>query len=162
MEAKETIAILGLKKGEVTLFLDQLANDNRILIVSNEINDCGGISEYLSQNKQEHEVEVIECAKEGCWEADLIVLWNPFQFKEEELLRLRAVATQKIVLLIQDQDVEYGAHPLFPNSKVVTLALNHLTKEANIYGEDLEAVNSIHKLIEKTGYLILEKTNTKK
>ena len=162
MEAKETIAILGLKKGEATLFLDQLASDNRLLIVSNELKDCTGISEYLPQIKPEHEVEVIECAKEGCWEADLIALWNPFQFKEDELLRLRAVATQKIVLLIQDRDINYGALPPFPNSKVISLTLNHTTKEATIYGENLEAINSIHKLIEKTGYLILEKTNTQK
>lgn len=162
MEAKETIAVLGLKKGEATPFLDQLANDYRLLIVSRELNDCAEVSEYLSQNKPEQEVELIDCAKEGCWEADLIILWNPRQFEENELLRLQAVATQKIILAVKNQEKDNTDLSLFPNSRIVTLVLNPITKEARIYGDDSNAVDSIYKLISKTGYLLIEKTKTQK
>lgn len=149
MKAKKTVAILGLEKGEANPFIDKLACDHRLLIVSKDIKNCAGISEYISQNKPEHEVEVIDCAKEGCWEADLIILWNVFQFEEDELLRLREVATQKIILLVKDQERDNTDLPLFPNSKVVTLVLNPLTTKANVYGKDLEAVDLIYKFINK-------------
>ncbi len=154
MKTKETIAILGLKKGEATPFLDQLANTHRLLIVLTDLNDGGEVSEYLSQNAK-HEVELINCAKDGCWEADLIILWNPSQFQEYELLRLQAVATQKIILLVTAKEQEDIEPSLFPNSKIVKLVLNSETLEGNLYGTDVNAVSSINELINKIEYLTL-------
>lgn len=154
MKTQETIAILGLMKGEATSFLEQLATTHRLLIVLRDLNDNSKVSEYLSQNT-EHEVELINCAKDGCWEADLIILWNPLQFKEDELLRLRSVATQKIILLVTGQEHEDIEHSIFPNSKIVKLVLNPVTMETNVHGKDVEAVSSVYQLINKIEYLTL-------
>src|SRR5690606_8692282 len=50
------------------------------------------------------EVEIVACAKEGCWEADIIVL--EVQEIEKGLIeRIREVATQKIVIVVgKDED----------------------------------------------------------
>lgn len=148
MEAKKTIAILGLEKGVEKAFLDKLANDNRLLIVSENINDCDKASDYISQTRSEDEVELMDCAKDSCWEADIIILWNPSQHKPEHLLRLQSVAIQKIVVIVLNK--ETINLPPFPHSKIVVMIKDLTTGEVTITGEDLEAVESIQQLINKT------------
>lgn len=147
MEAKKTIAILGLEKGDEKDFLDQLANDNRLLIVS-DINDCAKVSDYLSQNKQDQEVELITCPKDGCWEADIILIWNPSQHPVDHLMRLQSVAIQKIVVMITNEVTK--EFPSFPHSKTVVVTINTTTKDATIDGENPEAVTVIKQLINRT------------
>lgn len=149
MEAKKTIAILGLEKGDEKDFLDQLANDNRLLIVSKDSQDCAKATDYLSQNRPEEEVELIDCPKDGCWEADIILIWNPNQHPSEHLLRLQSVAIQKIVVMITNEITQES--PPFPHSKTVVLTINQATKEATIEGESPEAVTFIKQLIRRTG-----------
>lgn len=151
MKAKKTIAILGLEKGKEKLFLDQLANDNRLLIISEDINDCAKASEYLSQNRSEEEVELIGCPKDACWEADIIMIWNTQQYQEEVLQKLRTVATQKTVLFITEQEQKSGDLPSFPHSKTINLVIDPLTLEAKLVGKDEESVASTYRMISKTG-----------
>ena len=147
MKAKKTIAILGLKKGTEKAFLDELANNNRLLIVSEDINDCAKASDYISQTRTDYEVELVNCPKDGCWEADIIMIWNPSQFNPTELLRLQSVAIQKIVLMVLEEKI---IPPPFPHSKIVVMTRNSETGEINISGQDLEAAASIYQLINKT------------
>src|SRR5690606_24615149 len=127
------------------------ANDNRLLIISEDISDCAKASDYISQTRSEEEVELMNCPKDGCWEADIIMLWNPSQHNTEHLLKLRSVAIQKIVLIVSKEEVINL--PPFPHSKIVVMIRDSETGEANITGEDLEAVESIQQLMSKTGYL---------
>lgn len=157
MEAKKTIAILGLTKGSEKPFLGKLANDSRLLIVAKDANDLEKVCDYLSCEKSEYEAEVINCAKDCCWEADIIILWNPVQFQEEELIRLQKVTTQKTVLIINEPEQDLTNLPLFPLSKIVILTTDPISKMSKLHGEDLEAVDLIRDLISKTGLIKLEK-----
>lgn len=152
METKKTIAILGIEKGLEKAFLDQLANDNRLLIISSKPGDCGQVSDYLSQNRFKEQAELVECPKDGCWEADIIMLWHPENQSVEELSKLQEVATQKIVLLIIEKEASGKVHiPSFPHSKIVKLNIKPNTQEATLSGDYSEAVEIIYQLVIKTG-----------
>ena len=152
MGTKKTIAIVGLITGQENPLLRKLALNNRLLIVSNRANNFIELSEFIQENTGEGAIELIDCAKDGCWEADIIILWNGFLQETEELERLQSVATQKIVVFITETEVSTSNRQLFPHSKVITVFLKTDTKEVTVKGDDLEAVQTTIELINSTDY----------
>ncbi len=151
METKKTIAILGLTNEARNPFLIKLAQHYRLLIISEHTNEHQP-SDYINGSEIETSIELIDCAKEGCWEADIIILWDTFRLETTELKKLEAVATQKIILILTDQEDNTLIRSLFPNSKVIALAKNSVTKKAKILGTDVEALQTIREIIKKTGF----------
>ena len=88
MGTKKTIAIVGLTTGQDNPLLRKLALNNRILVVSSDADKFSELSEYIQKGADEEAIELIDCAKDGCWEADIIILWNGFKQEKNELERL--------------------------------------------------------------------------
>lgn len=152
METKKTIAILGLTNEARNPFLQKLAQHYRLLIVSEHIHQHT-VSHYnIDENKTGSNIELIDCAKNGCWEADIIILWDSFRLETTELKKLEAVATQKIILILTDQKDKTLIRYLFPHSKIITLDKDPVTKKVEILGTDVEALQTIRELINKTGF----------
>lgn len=158
MGTRKTIAILGLTEEIDNPFVSKLAQHYRLLIVSNHTKNYSELSDYIQESTIGSAIELIDCAKDGCWEADIIMLWDDFQQEAKELQRLQAVATQKIVLVLTEQEKSTPSPSLFPYSKVITLFKNPVTKEARITGIDDEAVQTVAELISKTDYYQTEIT----
>jgi hypothetical protein len=152
METKKTIAILGLTEEAGNLFLSKLAQYCRLLIVSDHSKNPIKPSDFIKENETEPCIEVVDCAKDGCWEADIIMLLDGFQRETEELQKLEAVATQKIILILTEQEKSTPNPSLFPHSKVITLFKNPVTTGAKIIGTDIEALQTITELINKTDF----------
>jgi len=58
----------------------------------------------IKRNNPGAQVEIVDCVKEGCWEADIIVLAIASHEMEEVIEKIREVATQKIVLIILNHE----------------------------------------------------------
>lgn len=152
MGTKETIAVLGLTEKVEYPFLSKLAEHYRLLIVSDQGKDYTELIKPIDGNTSKSTIEFIDCAKDGCWEADIILLWDGFRQETKELQRLQAVATQKIILVLTVQEENTIPHSLFPHSKIINLFKNPITKEVQITGQDKEAIQTIADLIHKTEY----------
>jgi hypothetical protein len=157
MGTRKTIAIVGLTTAQENPLLHKLALNNRLLVVSNHANNFLELSKYIQKSSDEP-IELIDCAKDGCWEADIIILWNGFQQETRELEKLQAVATQKIVAFLTEKEKINSNHLLFPHSKVVTVFIKPDTREVTVTGDDQEAVQKTIKLINSTEYY--QVTNT--
>jgi len=148
---KKTIAIIGAGVEIGAAIVDKLSAGNyRLLLVSNEINELSQIVQNIKQNNLNPEVETVDCAKEGCWEADIIVLAIPYHTLKKVIEKINEVATQKIVLFISNNEDEikpWELQRLLPYSRVVAAFCNPYTFETFITSDDKEASETISKMI---------------
>ena len=152
MAVKQTIAWIGNIKQQEDI-LAKLAEHYRVLLVNKE----GSAITALSQ-KLQSEVEIIDCVKDGCWEADIIVVTEE-EIQEDLLVKVREVATQKIVLLITRTDKE-GRHEgklaqickALPFSKIA--AANLHPEETLLLGNNPAALSTASEMIRRLGFKI--------
>ncbi|MEO7120928.1 MAG: hypothetical protein ABIY62_07525 [Ginsengibacter sp.] len=152
MVAKITIAIVASTKEKIQSIIGNIAFANhRLLLVSKH--------ENLSMQLEEMQflypgvdVEIIECTKDGCWEADMIILDIPSLEQYEVAERIKEVSTQKIVVKISEESFADGddLQKLLKNSKVVNVTGHSGSSKKVITGKDPEAVESVSSLFKKT------------
>jgi len=141
---KKTITIIGAGVEIGAAIAHKLSAGNyRLLVVSNEINHKSQIVQDIKQNNQNAEVEIVDCAKERCWEADIIVLAIPFHELKEVIEKINEVVTQKIVLFISNKNESLFSsnkaqelQQLLPYSKIVTALCNPYSLEPLIISDD--------------------------
>lgn len=103
------------------------------------------------------EVEVMNCAKEGCWEADIIILAGGL-INQELLEKIREVSTQKIVMIITVESKIAGEERIssimeaLSFSKVVEITLS--SAEARLSGENPGAVATANDIVQLLGYQV--------
>lgn len=160
MAAKETLAFIGGTGKTCPAMISKLAQDNlRLLFVGHNKEQLEIFSRQLEKDEKA-EIEVIDCAREGCWEADIIAFTDPENVSDPVVERIRVVATQKIVLcMITEKSVlddlcmdKLGR--LLPNSKVVGVLINSTDMRVEVFGIDPEALSTISRIYEKAGYAI--------
>ena len=155
MAVKKTIALIGEIQGKEKI-LSRLAKNYRLLWVTNEDDPYTHLSQSTISEFSEAEVEIIACAKEGCWEADIIVL-KVNEIEKELIEGIREVATQKIVVVLgKDEDtvpalvnklllVQEG----LPYSKVVRV---YPEPETVVAGKDPLAVETVKEMVRKLDF----------
>jgi|GEM_PF-644043 len=162
MSAKETIALIGnVNKNQVNFLLKSIAGF-RILLIAQEEESIKGFSENILNYDSNTEIETLTCAKEGCWEADIIFLLDASLTKHELIDKIKQVATQKIVVLLElnhNSEISItqcneSLQQLLPNSKVLQLKKNTTTGEIHLHGKDKESLIYIQRLLEKTGNIV--------
>jgi hypothetical protein len=160
MGTKKTIAIVGLTNGQESPLLRKLALNNRLLLVSNRPDNFTEPFEHIQEKSDKGAIELVNCAQDGCWEADIIILQNGFQQETKELEKLQIVATQKIVVFITETEVNNSKRLLFPHSKIITIEIKPDIKEVTVKGDDLEALQKITELINSTDYYYASDSST--
>jgi predicted dinucleotide-binding enzyme len=105
------------------------------------------------------DVEVVDCAYESSWEADIII--PAIQNQEQQSLaeKIRAVVTGKIVIRIDFVMDPYGTaeelQKLLPYSKIVKILSTDFSNpslEVVITGDDESAVEAVFQLMEDAGF----------
>lgn len=149
MAVKKIIAIVGAtEKTGAEIAKKFSCMPYRLLLVSNHEEQLSQLFQEISKQNPTAEIDTIGCVKDGCWEADIIILAVP-QCEEKHIAEMmKEVATQKIVVALSNAEVEQ----VLPYSKVVTVSgiLEH--NEIFISGDD-EAVNEeIVKIFNQGGY----------
>lgn len=160
MAIAETIAVVGLTTGKLTGFGEKLANiDLHILIIPGNHDEMLRIRDDIRDSKTKAEIEVLDCAKEGCWEADIIAFINPHDFDDKLISRIREVAVQKVIMAVFEgvsTDIateRYEAlESTLPHSKVTRLLVFPEEEKVAISGKDKEALQKVTKLLERSSY----------
>lgn len=160
MAIAETIAIVGLKSGNLTGFVENLAKmDLHLLIIPGSEDEMLLMKDETRGLKAEAEIEVLDCAKKGCWEADIIAFINPHDFDDKFINRIREVAVQKVIMAVFEgistditTDRYEALEKTFPHSKVTRLIVLPEEEKVAISGRDKEAVQKVTALLERSSY----------
>jgi hypothetical protein len=138
-------------------FIQKLANTHyRILLISEAEDHLPSYFENIMTELPNADIEAISCAKEGCWEADIVLLAGAATEQPVLLSKIREVATQKIVagVFLQDESLaEASTQNLqrwLPHSRVLELMLNPENTGTTCSGEDPEALAMMNKLLRTT------------
>lgn len=142
---KQTIAWIGGDNHQGDILM-KLAGHYRLLWVRTIKEQQTGVFHEFSRS----EVEIVDCAKEGCWEADIIVLTGE-GLADDLLGKIRDVATQKIVLFVTGDDKDGQEEKLariretLPFSKIAAANL-HPNKKV-LSGENRETVDTAKNIV---------------
>jgi hypothetical protein len=103
MAARQTIAIIGANGNMGSAFAKALVNTNyRLLLMSRNTDKLANLSACLKRKNSNADVEIVECVKDGCWEADIILMAVPYSAEKAVADKIREVATQKVVISISN------------------------------------------------------------
>ncbi|MDB5248448.1 MAG: oxidoreductase [Segetibacter sp.] len=157
MAVKKTIAIAGAAEEQSKLIIGQLLLlDYRFLLMGE---NKAGLARILDDQKRKTagiDAELIDCTREGCWEADIIILANHSDQQKKIAGKIKEVATQKIVLVILnaggDRAIVEEIQYVLPHSCVISACFNHPSNAVSIVGENEEAVRTIAAMMVKAGF----------
>ncbi|AVR46821.1 hypothetical protein C7S20_17000 [Christiangramia fulva] len=131
----------------------------RLLFVAKDEDNKKGLIEVLKPLELNAEIDFTSCEKEGCWEADRIVVLKPEQPSVELIEKIKEVATQKPVWVISEDPEatkQVDLKQLLPNSRVIEIGLKEKTQEISLCGKDAEAKSEIRQFFENSDYQIKE------
>jgi predicted dinucleotide-binding enzyme len=153
MAVKKTIAIVGAtEKAGAEIAKRFSCMPYRLLLVSNNEAQLSQLFEGISEQNPTAEIDMIECVKDGCWEADIIILAVP-DFEEKHAAEMmKEVATQKIVVALSNAGVEQ----VLPYSKVATVSDILASNEIFISGTDKAVNEEITQIFKQAGYQVAE------
>lgn len=151
----KTMAIL-TENGKISPdLLKVLGQSNlRLLFVTEDEENKNVLIQVLQPLEFEAEVDFTSCEKEGCWEADKILLLRLAEPSAAFIEKIKEVATQKQVWVVSEgakTKDQADLKQLLPNSKVVEINFQKKKKEVSICGEDAEAKKEILQLFNASG-----------
>ena len=155
---KKTIAIVGATESPGKIIAEKFASmPYRLLLISNKTNELDILKNSLSVINPETEIEALDCVKDGCWEADIIILAVPSNNMKHIVERIREVATQKIVVevIIEKENREELSKSL-PYSKLVNVS-GDFQAQLFICGEDKAVNEEIKEIFILAGFKIESK-----
>ena len=159
MGAKKTIAIVTDKETVATHFARMLCSKQfRILFVTKNGGRFKKAVAEISEKDQDAEVEIVDCAREGCWEADLIMLEAGDSEESAIADAIKDVAIQKVVISIKEMDNNVKEVPdelekLLPHSKVVMAQIKRNSPEILLSGLDADAIEKVSGIFKEGGYI---------
>ena len=156
MSVKKTIAIVGSTESNGTVIATQLAQgDYRLLLISNDISELSQLATHIKHGSPKAEVDLIECVKDGCWEADIIILSIPVSEEKRVAEMIKEVATQKIVVNISDEkSLHKDLQQILSYSRLINVSFAVHSKEIIITGKDEEAKEEVANILKSAGYVV--------
>jgi predicted dinucleotide-binding enzyme len=154
MAIKKTIAIVGATAELGRAIVNRFAfRPYRLLLVSDKLVELKEFSAKLMQQQIEAEIEPLECVKDSCWEADLIVL-SVAPAEEEKVAELmKEVATQKIVVIVSENKNECKElENVLPYSKIVKAFINTDANTVLLNGKSETVNEEILSIFKQAGY----------
>ena len=140
MAIKKTIAIIASTNEKATAIVNNLSIENcRLLLLSKYANQFSELSTAILSAQPNIELDVIDCMRDGCWEADIIILDISGDEQQEVVELIKEVATQKIVINFSENE-NNELQALLKYSKVVKV-FNAINSPAlSFWGKDQDAV----------------------
>lgn len=154
MAVQNTLAIIASTNEKAEEVLDKFSlKDFRILFLSENEQQFNCFNKKIQSFYPGIEVEQITCLKEGCWEADVIILSIEESETKQVAERIREVATQKLVVTFSDVENEQvhkiNFQKLLQNSKVVNVLKKPVESQIIITGTDQESILYTTELLKK-------------
>ena len=146
MAAKKTVAIIASTEQKAAAVVSKfLVEDYRLLLLAKEPNQLSELSTEIKLKHPALEFEVINCLKDGCWEADIIILDVLCGEQKEVAEMIKEVATQKPVVSFSDHENVELQH-LLKYSRVVTVRTND-SNETSLCGKDHDALMEVSEIL---------------
>lgn len=161
---RKAIAILGEGNNTELAIAGKLAGASyRLLLVSGHNNRLQQLASHLLANTPGSEVEILDCEKDGCWEADIIIMVLSSPLIKETAEKIREVATQKIVICISEPVSEpffntsavLELKKILPWSKIVQVFLSPGIMEGFLAGNDADALEEASAIMRLAGFKII-------
>jgi len=168
MAVKQTIAFIDAADGLYTVLVKKLAEANYpLLFISNDGHKYQQLTDQIKSESPNADISITDCAEEGCWEADIIALFDNTTLEKKLLDRIRVVATQKVVIYISTTNTTSPTlnkakelQQMLPNSKLVQLFHNPVRLELLVAGASQEAIDLVSVIFENAGFTITEKVKS--
>jgi predicted dinucleotide-binding enzyme len=172
MSTKPSIAIIGATGKMGSALAKRLATGRyRLLLFAREEARLLDLANTIKRDIIMADLDCVECAADASWEADIIIPAVPFSVEKEIAVKIRPVATQKIIISISNPDLNDASdrsgaeilQDLLPYSKVVkafnTVHLQDLIEpsvngkgvDSFIAGDDEDANKIVETLVKSTG-----------
>jgi len=150
MAAKKTIAIIASTNEKAAAIVNKLSLENsRLLVVSKQANQFIELSTDIKSRQPNLELDVIDCMKDGCWEADIIILDIPYDEETEVAALIKEVSTQKIVVSFSENE-NSELQNLLKYSKVVT-AINIINSSCiSLSGKYQDAIEEVSNILKNS------------
>lgn len=159
MATKKTIAIVGATEDAGRAIVDRFAfMPYRLLLISHNPADLNRLTETIAKQHPAAEVESLECVKDGCWEADIIIIAVEAAEEKRVAELMKEVATQKIVVVVSQNENECRElEQVLPYSKIVKAFINLETNEIILCGNDETVNEEISNIFIQAGYALQHK-----
>lgn len=180
MATIKTIAIVGATGRMGSAITKRLSNTEgyRLLLMAHDQERLDDLKLQVEDSRPTAELDTLTCAKDACWEADIIILAIPHDEEKQIAERIHDVATGKVIISISNPTDGSTSKPasratasaaeqlqrLLPNSKVVK-AFNTLsvadfevpakpTRTIDIFiaGNNGDAVDVVSKMAASVGF----------
>ena len=157
-----TFAFIGTTRNNYSFFINQIAKINKVLLFENSVNEQSDNLHSHTNNFLSGNIEIMNCATNASWEADIIMLSNNTKDWQNITLKIKEVSTGKIVIIISDEDnrtdfktVFNIVHPLLPHSFIVQIL--KISNQINnddlmiLNGNNEESLSTISSLFNEVG-----------
>lgn len=159
MSVKETIAFLGGAGEACGQLARKLAAGNYpLVLVTKEGNHFDDLSGQILDDIPEADIEVLGCEREGCWEADIIILCNATAVDTGLTEKIKEVANRKILVYFSTEEARAISvenirqlKRSLPNIKWVQAVFYPTNNEIQMTGEE-DAVTLIENIFNRLGY----------
>jgi len=152
MAVKSTIAIIASTKEKAKAVVEKISHKNcRVLLVLKHEDEFAHLQEQIQSQYPAMELDAIDCMKDGCWEADVIMLNVNEQEEKEVAEMIKEVATQKLVISFSDSKKgcsEEGLQRLLNHSRVIKVSASGDLCNMSTIGNDEEAMRTASSLLE--------------
>ncbi len=129
-----------------------MKQDLRLLFVFEDEIQNLNFQSRLERTEAIAEIEFTSCERDGCWEADIIVITQPEKLTSTILEKIKEVATQKIVVIVASEEkestIKFSFRELLPFSKIVEIEVIAMKKEISFCSRDTEAKAEVQKIFE--------------
>lgn len=144
MKVKETIAFIGEADKTCNQLIERLAAENYpLVLVAKEGNHFEELSGQILNRVPEADIEVINCEREGCWEADVIVFDSSVDFNTALVGKIKEVTNQKILIYVLDKTGQPDSinafksfQQLLPTTQWVQLTIDPVSHDIQIAGDE--------------------------
>ena len=159
MATKKTIAIVGATETAGRAIVNQFASmPYRLLLISHQPGKLNELAKKITNQYPVAEIESLECVKDGCWEADMIIIAVEAAEEKRVAELMKEVATQKGVIVVSENENDCKElEKILPYSKIVKAFINLETKEMFLSGGGETVNEEISNIFIQAGYSLLKK-----
>ena len=130
----------------------------RLLLISHQPEKLDELTKKITEQYPGAEIESLECVKDGCWEADIIIIAVEAAEEKRVAELMKEVATQKIVVVISQNENECKElEKTLPYSKVVKAYINAETNGIFLSGKSETVNEEILNIFIQAGYSLVTK-----
>ena len=163
MQNIKTIAVIGASDKRNFPVLNELSTRYQLLLFDKNANDVNKIQQSLLAENRYASIEIMPCATDASWEADMIIL-SGFCINDENIVRtIKEVATAKIIVIMENDDEftksinhQVSFDLLFPHSRIIEVINistdDQVEKEFLLEGHDSYALDTVSSIFEGIGF----------